>query len=111
MHEVLTDAELAEMDQRVAAASPGPWVPVLETRTAAGGASFIQVSPEAIQVSPEASELDDELYLDRFVGTQRVAGPSAQLDADIDFVASARQDMPRLIAEVRWLRSMLADRQ
>jgi hypothetical protein len=103
-HEVLTDAELTAMGQRAAAASPGPWVPVLEMRTATGGASYIQASPDD-------GELDNELYLDRFVGAQRVVGPNAQLDADIDFVASARQDIPRLIAEVRWLRSMLADQQ
>ncbi|MER5638095.1 hypothetical protein ABT095_14200 [Kitasatospora sp. NPDC002227] len=28
-------------------------------------------------------------------------GPDQQLDADLDFIAAARQDMPRLIAGVR----------
>ncbi|MER5635604.1 hypothetical protein ABT095_01450 [Kitasatospora sp. NPDC002227] len=96
-----TEEELSAMEVRIAAASPGAWIPVLETRGATGGASCIQIAPDtAVQ--------DDEIYLSRFTdGEQVQVGPDVQLDADLDFIASARQDMPRLIAEVRRLRAML----
>ncbi|MFJ5925521.1 hypothetical protein ACIQF6_23225 [Kitasatospora sp. NPDC092948] len=96
-----TEEELVSMDARIAAASMGAWVPVLETRGATGGASCIRISP-ATAVD------DDEMYLSRFVNGERVqVGPDLQLDADLDFIASARQDMPRLVAEVRRLRGLL----
>ncbi|MEV6106682.1 hypothetical protein AB0M28_18470 [Streptomyces sp. NPDC051940] len=100
--EELTEDELAEMEARVARASAGPWVPVLETQGATGGAS-------CIQLAPDTTDLDDgEMYLSRFVnGRQTLISPNAQLDADLDFIASAREDVPRLISEVRRLQAML----
>ncbi|GAA1222898.1 hypothetical protein GCM10009665_11420 [Kitasatospora nipponensis] len=96
-----TEEELDAMELRIAAASTGPWVPVLETRGATGGAS-------RIQIAPATAVEDDEIHLSRFTDGERVqVGPDLQLDADLDFVASARQDMPRLIAEVRRLRALL----
>ncbi|MFJ9777020.1 hypothetical protein ACIRVF_38295 [Kitasatospora sp. NPDC101157] len=96
-----TEEELDSMEVRIAAASTGPWIPVLETRGATGGASCIQIAPATVVK-------DDEIYLSRFTdGEQVQVGPDLQLDADLDFIASARQDMPRLIAEVRRLRALL----
>ena len=96
-----TEEELVSMDARIAAASMGAWVPVLEPRGATGGASCIQIAP-ATAVD------DDEMYLSRFVNGERVqVSPDLQLDADLDFIASARQDMPRPVAEVRRLRGLL----
>ncbi len=89
------------MESRIAAASMGAWVPVLETRGATGGASCIQIAP-ATAVD------DDEIFLSRFINGEEVqVSPDLQLDADLDFIASARQDMPRLVAEVRRLRGLL----
>ncbi|MFJ4681675.1 hypothetical protein [Kitasatospora sp. NPDC088783] len=100
MNEALTDTELDAMERRIAGATSGPWVPLLETRWGTGGAS-------CIQVDPDVAEQDDEMYLRRFIGGQEVLGPDRQLDADLDFIVAAREDMPRLIAEVRRLRMLL----
>lgn len=102
MDDALTDADLDAMEERIAAASRGRWVAVLETRGATGGAS-------CIQIESGIAEQDDEMYLSRFVnGKQVQLSPNPQLDADLDFVACAREDMPRLVAEVRRLRTELA---
>ncbi|MEV7027522.1 hypothetical protein, partial [Kitasatospora sp. NPDC093558] len=98
MNESLSEAQLDAMERRIMGATPGPWVPLLETRWATGGGS-------CIQVDPDAAGQDDEIYLRRFVDGREVLGPDRQLDADLDFIASAREDMPRLIAEVRRLRA------
>ncbi len=89
------------MEVRIAAASMGAWIPVLETRGATGGAS-------CLRIAPDTAGQDDEIHLGRFTDGEQVQGsPDLQLDADLDFIASARQDMPRLIAEVRRLRATL----
>ncbi|KDN87726.1 hypothetical protein KCH_03730 [Kitasatospora cheerisanensis KCTC 2395] len=89
------------MADRIEAASAGAWIPVLETRGATGRASCIRIAP-ATAVD------DDEIHLSRFINGEQVqVSPDSQLDADLDFIASARQDMPRLIAEVRRLRGLL----
>ncbi|MER6395379.1 hypothetical protein ABT263_04840 [Kitasatospora sp. NPDC001603] len=98
----LTEEDLSAMERRAAAAAPGPWTAWLEGRHGVGGDSFIQVRPEA--------EPDDEIYVSRFVEGARLPGQDPRLDADIDFIAAARQDVPRLIAEVRRLRAAAADR-
>ncbi|MEV7211476.1 hypothetical protein AB0O31_00065 [Kitasatospora cineracea] len=100
MNEALTDVELDAMEGRIAGATPGPWAALLETRRGIGGAS-------CIQVGPGVAEQDDEMYLSRFIGGREVLGPDRQSDADLDFIAAAREDMPRLVAEVRRLRGLL----
>ncbi|MCX5317460.1 hypothetical protein [Streptomyces sp. NBC_00154] len=98
----LSEADLDAMGKRTTAASPGPWVPWLETRGATGGESFIQVGPGH-------AEQDDEIHVHRIVGARQVLSPDRQLDADLDFIAWARQDIARLIAEVRRLRAVLVE--
>lgn len=99
--EALTDADLAAIEQRCAQATPGPWLAWLETRHGTGGGSFIQLNHDP--------DLDDEMYVRRFVGIEEVPHLDAQLEADLDFMAEARQDVPRLLAEVRRLRARLAE--
>ncbi|GHH81738.1 hypothetical protein GCM10018781_65010 [Kitasatospora indigofera] len=99
--EPLSEDELSAIERRVAAASPGPWVGWLESRHGIGGSSFIEL--------PGDVEVDDELYLTRATGGRRVGGAHAQTDADIDFIAGARQDVPRLVSEVRRLRAALEE--
>lgn len=100
MIDAIGDAELDEIEQRAGRAldvAPAPWRPLLETRHGIGGCSFIQVGNDPVR--------DQEIYLDVHDGSQRLMSPDARLDAIIDFVAHAAGDVPRLIAEIRRLRS------
>ena len=89
-HEPISDVELCAMQQRADAASKGPWRSFIEDRDHTCGDEFIQVSDD---------EREDDMYVSR--GTKPAA------DADLDFIAAARQDVPRLIAEVKRLRDEL----
>ncbi|MFE2582843.1 hypothetical protein [Streptomyces sp. NPDC059378] len=97
--EVLSEEELSAIERRVGAATPGPWVGWMESRHSIGGTSFIQLRADA--------EEDDEFYLTRATGGHEVVGADAQTDADIEFIAGARQDVPRLVKEIRRLRAVL----
>jgi hypothetical protein len=85
----ITDAELAEIERRAAAATKGPWEAFVEGRDHWAGDDFIRTGG-----------LDDESP-DMYVSLDgRPAGPN-----DLDFIASARQDVLDLVAEVRRLRA------
>ena len=85
--ELLTDADLDVILERCRAASPGPWTSSVEGRDHFSGSSFIQVGSGA-------SRRDDI----------ELSGASL---ADQDFIAHARQDVERLVAEVKRLRGLL----
>jgi hypothetical protein len=87
----LSDAELDAMQQRADAASRAPWRSWVEDRDHECGSSFIQVGCDDDQ--------DDDMYVSRH--------DRPVSDADLDFIAAARQDVPRLIAEVRRLQAEL----
>jgi hypothetical protein len=76
----MTDEELARLEARLRDASPGPWISFVEGRDHDSGSSFIQTSASDIELS----------------------GATA---ADQDFIAHARQDLPRLLIEIRRLRA------
>jgi hypothetical protein len=81
---LLTDEELQHMRKRCAAATSGPWQSYIEGRDHTSGSSFIMTSGEDIELT----------------------GAS---DADQDFIAHARQDIPRLLEEVQRLRQRIAE--
>jgi hypothetical protein len=85
----LSDAELDAMQQRADAASRAPWRSWIEDRDHECGSSFIQVGSD--------DDRDEDMYVSR--------DDRPISDADLDFIAGARQDIPRLIAEVRRLRA------
>lgn len=72
------------MKRRCEAATPGPWRSFVEGRDHAAGSSFIMTGEGASRGA------DIEL--------------TGVTDADQDFIASARQDIPKLLAEVERLR-------
>lgn len=80
----ITNKELDEIEQRVAGTTPGPWRAYIEGRDHTSGSNFIRT------------------------GSANARGPDIELVGatveDIDFVANARQDVLRLIAEIRRLR-------
>ena len=82
MASVLDDSELLRIQRLCEAATPGPWKAYIEGRDHESGSSFIQTSGPDIELS-------------------------GARDEDYDFIASARQDLPRLLDEVRRLRQQL----
>jgi hypothetical protein len=85
--EEITTEELNVIEQRCNAATPGPWVSYVEGRDHTSGESFILRGLEG--------NLEEDLYL------------TGATVADQDFIANARQDIPRLIREVKRLKSLL----
>jgi hypothetical protein len=97
----IEDAELAEIEQRAARAfsvAATPWIAQLETRQAIGGESFIRLGDDP--------NLDQELYVRLYNGLNEIASPNVGLDAVVDFIADASDAVPRLVAEIRRLRSL-----
>jgi hypothetical protein len=92
----MTDAELAEIEARVSAVSPAPWVSWVEGRDHWGGDSFVMMSEGDSRAG---------LYISRDDG----GGKGLDAAHDLDFIAHARQDLPRLVAEVIRLRRLLAE--
>ena len=84
--EELTEDELAAMEARCEAATPGPWQSWIEGRDNFGGDCVITTEGEDIYLLPP---------------------PTLRAPYDQDFIAAARQDVPRLVAEVRRLRRLL----
>ena len=83
----LSDEELEQLERLSAAASPAPWTAF--TGAALGGPEFIQITT------------DDDREPDMYVEHDGQPAPAA----DLEFIASARNAIPRLIAEVRHRRS------
>ena len=78
----MTDEELTEIRHRCERASPGPWKAWVEGRDHQSGSSMVQTGADDIEMSGAAN-------------------------ADYDFIAHARQDIPRLLAEVERLRTLI----
>jgi hypothetical protein len=81
--------EIREIQSRCDRASQGPWTSMIEGRDHSSGSSFIMT------------------------GTPTQRGPDIELSGassdDQDFIAHARQDVPRLLEEVRRLRTLLGE--
>lgn len=88
----ITQEELSAMKARIVATTPGPWVSYFEGRDHWGGSSFIQTATQDIYISAED-----------------YAGGRGHFCADQDFIAHARQDMLRLIAEVERLQNLVEE--
>ena len=91
MHNLLSEAELREIERRVEAASAGPWKSFVEGRDHTSGSSFIMTG--------EGDHRGEDIEL------------TGATITDQDFIAAARQDVPRLIAEIRALWRILDERR
>lgn len=85
----LPDEELDRMERLVAAATAGPWISYVAGRELDGTSSCL------------------ELGVCNELGSFRTIELIGATAADQDFMASARQDVPRLLREVRALRARL----
>ena len=90
----LTEDELDAMQRRCDAATASPWWAWVEGRDGLSGDTFVGMGGD-----PQLKDL----YLSHGSGEGNVS------EADVDFIAHARQDIPALLAEVRRLRSWSAD--
>lgn len=100
MTESLADKELHEIEGRVELAlqhAPEPWVGFLETREAIGGSSFVRFGTHP--------DRDDDFEIDLRYGADRAISPDARLDAIVELIAHAPNDLRRLIDEIRRLRN------
>jgi hypothetical protein len=78
----LTSEEIEAIKARCEQATAGPWKSYIEKREKISGSDFIQTAGE-------------DFYL------------TGATEADQDFIAHARQDIPRLIAEIERLRAIV----
>lgn len=100
----LTDADLERIEARAKAATPGPWFLVPLPWRYPDLPSYVTTGSPDPQVGrmvldgPEIDSLDSDLTDEEAI---------AQVDADLEFAACARTDVPVLLAEVRRLREEL----
>jgi hypothetical protein len=87
MNVPITESQLLMMEERASQATLGPWKSYVEGRDHTSGSSFIMTG------TSERRGTDIEL--------------NGATQADQDFIASARQDVPDLINEIRRLRALL----
>lgn len=106
-----TDEELADIEELVAATTPGPWhVRVLDDDWAMGLV--------AVSTLPDTGHGERWPHFDhgQIVAATLVQQPryidvaDERWDENAQFIANARQDVPRLVAEIRRLRRLLDDR-
>jgi hypothetical protein len=84
----ITDAEIWTVRAICDAASPAPWQAIVEGRDQSGGDSFVMIGP------PEHRQ--EDMYVTR---DSHLAAA-----ADLDFIAAARNYLPRLLDEIEHLR-------
>jgi len=82
---MITEEELNEIENRWAQTQNGPWKAYIEDRDHESGSSFIMTG--------EGATRQEDIEL---VGATI---------ADYDFIANAKQDIPRLINEIRSLKT------
>lgn len=85
----LTDEELAALRTLTEAASRSPWRSMVEGRDHTSGDSFIMIGSD--------HDRDEDMYVSR---DSILASP-----ADLDFIAAARNYIPRLLEEITRTRS------
>lgn len=90
----ISDDELAAIEARAVAATAGPWESFVEGRDHMSGDDFIRTGG----MSDEAPDMYVSLAFPARPGLLPAAAN------DLDFIAAARQDIPRLVAEIRRLR-------
>jgi hypothetical protein len=90
----MSEEELDEIKMRCEAASIAPWVSFIEGRDCESGSSFIMTGI-AKGEDIWGENRGEDIYL------------TGATNADMDFIAHARQDIPKLIAEIERLRKLL----
>ncbi len=90
----MNEEELNEIKMRCEATSVAPWVSFIEGRDCESGSSFIMTGI-AKGENIWGENRGEDIYL------------TGATNADMDFIANARQDIPMLIAEIERLQNLL----
>jgi hypothetical protein len=90
----MTDEELSAIELRCSKATKGPWKSFVEDRDHESGDSFIMTGIEDGE-DIWSKKRGEDIYIQG--GTKE----------DQDFIAHARQDIPKLIEEVRKLKNIV----
>lgn len=90
-HKALSDPELEAIRRRCDGATPGPWRSFVEGRDHTSGSSFIMTG--------SGNNRGNDIEL------------SGATTADQDFIAHARQDIPRLLDEIARLKRSIPSRE
>lgn len=90
-HKALSDLELEAIRRRCDGATPGPWRSFVEGRDHTSGSSFIMTG--------SGNNRGNDIEL------------SGATTADQDFIAHARQDIPRLLDEIARLKRLIPSRE
>jgi hypothetical protein len=90
----MTNQELEAIKARYEATSVAPWVSFIEGRDCESGSSFIMTGiPKGEHIWGENRGEDLEII--------------GATNADLDFIAHARQDIPRLLEEIERLNKII----
>jgi hypothetical protein len=90
----MTQKALSDIEKRIQNAQNGQWFAIIEGRNQTSGSSFIMTGVENIDDIRNPNRGED-IYL------------TGAADADMDFIAHARQDIPLLLAEIKRLNFLL----
>lgn len=110
----MTQAELDEIEKRANAATPGPWR--IDCRSCSNEQSdpswpetdFLQFHVQGTDVVP-MNGFHDPIDGRKLIGPKEVRwGRGDYYGRDADFIAHAREDIPKLIARVRELEKIVA---
>jgi hypothetical protein len=113
----MTEKELTAIERRCQATPEGPWLVELVEHDLFFVAKHIKTAPtinrkfypnEVAQRTPEFDVTDECGYV--IHNPNMVCGVSAGEIAKLNFIAYAREDVPKLIAEIRELRTKFAER-
>ena len=83
---MLTESELIEIENRLNKSQNGPWKAFIEGRDHESGSSFIRTGTE------KNRQVDIEMI--------------GATIADYDFIANSKQDIPKLVNEIRELKKL-----
>jgi hypothetical protein len=86
---MITAEELNEIKTRWEFSTPGPWKAIIEGRDQTSGSHFILTGEDNFRGE------DLEIYAGKI--------------EDYDFIANAKQDIPKLIDEIQRLKNIIAD--
>lgn len=84
---LVADEELRELDDLLRQVKAGPWVAFIESKQPIGGPSMVWVG-------------DEDFGPDMYICLEDKVAP----DADIEFIAAAREAVPLLMSEIRYMR-------